>query len=477
MKFLNFQHIVLLTSVLILSGTVMVLKLNFHSNRINYNAEAFSESNKPFQNPYCGFYHIIGYTLSDEYKPSDSYAYEIKSYTDSLVLLEINLKNYHSTEISKKGLTQLDDILNAWSESPAGTRLILRFLYDWDGVALATEPDSLQLILKHMEQVSQSINQYRDTVYIMQGVFIGNWGEMHHSKFSDVDSIKILIHRLNELIAPSVYLSVRTPSLWRAVNGLYNPPEKLPPFGKDKCLTARLGLFNDGILGSDSDLGTYGNTLKKDAASPDYKGTRKEELEFQNKLCRYVPNGGEVIYNNNLSGLETAVFALKEMHISYLNADYDSRILEKWKNSVWNGNDAFKGCDGYSYIKAHLGYRYVIDSCEIKRTGLIIKPDYTLSLTIKNTGFSSTLIPFETSVMLIDEKTGDCIAAGFDADLRSLESGNKKTFTAKLPVKELNRGRYLIYFSVKDRVSGRTIFLGNDNEVTKNGYLLGAVTK
>lgn len=477
MKFLNFQHIVLLTSVLILLGTVIALKLNSHSNRINYTAEVFSESSKPFQNPYCGFYHIIGYTLSDEYKPSDSYTYEIKSYTESLVLLEINLKNYRTTEISEKGLAQLDDILTAWSESPAGTRLILRFLYDWDGVALATEPDSLQLILKHMEQVSQPINRYCNTVYIMQGVFIGNWGEMHHSKFSDIDSIKILIHRLNELIAPSVYLSVRTPSLWRVVNGLYNPPEKLQPFGTDNCLTARLGLFNDGILGSDSDLGTYGSTLKKDAASPGYQGTRKEELEFQNKLCRYVPNGGEVIYNNNLSGLETAVSALKEMHISYLNADYDSRILDKWKNSVWTGNNAFKGCDGYTYIKAHLGYRYVIDSCEIKRSGLIMKPDYTLNLTMKNTGFSSTLIPFEISVMLIDEKTEDYIAVPFDADLRSLESGNKKTFTAKIPVKELNRGDYLIYFSIKDKVSGQTIFLGNKNVAEKNGYLLGRIKK
>lgn len=477
MKFLNFQHIVLLTSVLILLGTVIALKSNFNSNHIDYTAEVFSESCKMFQNPYCGFYHIIGYTLSDEYKPSDSYAYEIKSYTESLALLEINLKNYRTTEISEKGLAQLNDILTAWSESPTGTRLILRFLYDWDGVALATEPDSLQLILKHIEQVSRPINRYCNTVYIMQGVFIGNWGEMHHSKFSDIDSIKILINRLNELIVPSVYLSVRTPSLWRAINGLYNPPENLQSFGEDYCLTARLGLFNDGILGSDSDLGTYGSTLKKDATSPGYQGTRNEELEFQNKLCQYVPNGGEVIYNNNLSRLETAVSALNKMHISYLNADYDSRILEKWKNSVWTGNDAFKGCDGYTYIKAHLGYRYVIDSCEIKRSGLIIKPDYTLNLTIKNAGFSNALIPFETSVMLINEKTGDYITVPFDADLRSLGGGNKKTFTAKLPVNKLNRGDYLIYFSIKDKVSGQTIFLGNKNEIEKNGYLLGRIKK
>lgn len=472
MKHLNIYHIVLLLSVLTFIITLIVLRLLAYSSRIAYKTENFSESSEPLKNPYCGFYHIVGYTLSDGYTPSaDTYS-GISAYTESLVLLEINLKNYRTSEISKVGLAQLNDILTAWAGSPNGTRLILRFLYDWDGAALATEPDSLELILTHMEQVSESVNRYHDSIYIMQGIFIGNWGEMHHSNFSDAASVNTLIHRLNELIDPSVYLSVRTPSLWRAVNNLYEPPAKSPSFGTDNSLAGRLGLFNDGILGSESDLGTYGSTLRRDAVSPAYKGTRKEELEFQNKLCRYVPNGGEVVYNNNLSGLETSVSTLKAMHISYLNADYDIRVLEKWKGSVWNGSDAFNGCDGYTYIKAHLGYRYLIDSCEIKKSGLI-KPDLTLRLTIKNSGFSNTLKQFETSVMLISEETGKRIRLPFNADLRELGGGNKKVFTVKLPEKELKHGGYLIYFSVKDKSSGQTVFLGNENELTKNGYLLG----
>lgn len=467
---------VLLLSVLAFIITLIVLRLLAYSSRIDYKTESFSESAEPLKNPYCGFYHIIGYTLSDEYVPSDNTYCGIYSYTEPLVLLEINLKNYRTGEIGEKGLAQLNDILNAWADSPCGTRLIIRFLYDWDGVALATEPDSLELILTHMEQISESVNRYRDSVYIMQGVFIGNWGEMHHSKYSDSASVKILIDRLNELIDPSVYLSVRTPSWWRAVSGLYEPPAKSPSFGADNSLTARLGLFNDGILGSESDLGTYGNTSKRAAVSPDYRGTREEELKFQNKLCRYVPNGGEVVYNNNLSELKTAVSALKEMHISYLNADYDRRVLEKWESAVWTGNDIFNGCDGYSYIKAHLGYRYLIDSCEIKKSGFI-KPDLTLRLTIKNIGFSNTLRQFMTALTLINEENGECIPITFNADLRKLGGENKKTFTVKLPVKELKRGGYLIYFSVKDKTSGQTVFLGNKNEITEKGYLLGRLDR
>lgn len=464
LKSLNFQHIILLISVLTLIATIIVLKIVCFFGRAYYTAEVFSESNKPLQNPYCGFYHIIGYTLSDSYDKYANYTDQINKYTDQLVLLEINLKNYHTTDISEKGLEQLNDILAKWAQSPNGTKLILRFLYDWDGIALATEPDSLNLVLKHIEQIAPTINRHRDCIYIMQGVFIGNWGEMHHSKFCDVNSLKQLINKLNDVIDPSIYLSLRTPAQWRSVTEIYNPPEKISAFSTKKPLFSRLGLFNDGILGSESDLGTYA------------EGERKKELIFQNKLCRYVPNGGEVVYNSNLSYLETAVSALKTMHISYLNEDYDSRVIEKWKSSVWTGEGAFNGCDGYSYIKAHLGYRYFIDSVGLKKSGFL-RSEYTLEITVKNSGFSNTLKPFESSVTLINKETEDCVRIPIDADFECIGSKSKKTFTATLPVKELKQGEYLIYFSVKSETGGQTVFMANESDITKYGYLLGRLKK
>lgn len=453
MESLNIQHIILLISALTIIATIIVLKIVFFFGRVCYTAEVFSESNKPLQNPYCGFYHIIGYTLSDSYDKYANYTDQINKYTDQLVLLEINLKNYRTTDISEKGLEQLNDILAKWAQSPNSTKLILRFLYDWDGVALATEPDSIDIILKHIEQVSQSVNRYRDTVYIMQGVFIGNWGEMHSSKFQDENSVKQLIDKLNGVIDPSIYLSLRTPRQWRTLNCSSGPKSN-----------TRIGLFNDGILGSESDLGTYA------------EGERKKELIFQNKLCRYVPNGGEVVYNSNLSRLETAVSALKAMHISYLNEDYDSRVIEKWKSSVWTGEGVFNGCDGYSYIKAHLGYRYFIDSVGLKKSGFL-RSEYTLEITVKNSGFSSTLKPFESSVTLINKETEDCVRIPIEADFECIGSESKKTFTAKLPVKELKQGEYLIYFSVKSKTGGQTVFMANESDITKHGYLLGRLKK
>lgn len=476
MKLPDIFHLRLLIPACMIAGILFIFLLNSRANRIAWKIEGFPESIQPLANPYQGFYHLIGYTLSDNQISSDSLTGYVNSYEEALALVEINLKNYRETKISEQGLAQLDDILTAWSKSPSNTKLILRFLYDWDGLALVTEPESPELILTHMDQVSTLVNRHHDTVYAMQGIFVGSWGEMHHSNYMDESSVKTLIGHLNDVMVPSIYLSVRTPAQWRMITGLYDLPARFPAFGAGDSLMGRLGLFNDGILGSESDLGTYGNTLRRDASSPSYQGTREEELKFQNQLCNYVPNGGEVIYHQSLSDLKTSVSALRTMHVSYLNADYDGRVLEKWKNTVWTGNDAFHGCDGYSYVKAHLGYRYLIKSCTIKKTG-VLRPVLNLTLTLQNDGFSNTLKPFEASVTFLNTTTGTPLTIPLEADLRTLCSGQKKSFTVQIPVKDLENGTYEIYVSVKDASNGQMILLGNENELNEYGYLSGQLEK
>ena len=244
------------------------------------------------------------YMLNDSPCTQQQYQSDIDSNPYTLALLEINLKTYRNTEISLFALHQCETILESWSHSHK--KLIIRFLYDWDGIAYYSEPDHIHTIINHMTQLSPIINAYYRSIYLLQGIFIGNWGEMHHSNYMDDKSVNTLINKLHSTIHPSVYLSVRTPQQWRMVT------EQQPELKK------RLGLFNDGMLGSASDLGTYTN--------------REEELQFQNRQMQYLPNGGEVIYNIHYNSIQTAVQSLKAMHVSYLNADYDTRVYDICKN-------------------------------------------------------------------------------------------------------------------------------------------------
>ena len=79
--------------------------------------------------------------------------------------------------------------------------------------------------------------------------------------------------------------------------------------------------------------------------------------------------------------------------------------------------------------------------------------------------------------MLKNTATGECTTFPLPADLRQLGSGQKKSFTVKIPVKDLEQGSYEIYFSVTDGTSVQRIMLGNTNEITENGYLVGAIGK
>ena len=112
---------------------ILVLILRCIRQSVTFTAEKFSESNEVLENPYQGYYHIIGYALNDTDEAIASHA---DTYSDSLVLLEINLKNYKNTTISEHALSQLEQIFKDWSNTD--TQILLRFLYDWDGIAKAT---------------------------------------------------------------------------------------------------------------------------------------------------------------------------------------------------------------------------------------------------------------------------------------------------------------------------------------------------
>ena len=49
-------------------------------------------------------------------------------------------------------------------------------------------------------------------------------------------------------------------------------------------------------------------------------------------------------------------------------------------------------------MQAHLGYRYLIRSCKLKKS-VWINPKLALTLTLENNGFSNTLKPFETTIL------------------------------------------------------------------------------
>lgn len=443
---------------------------------IEYTSTSIEESAKVLDNPYRGFYRMSGYILSNDQTSSDAASWcknNCKANPYPLMLLEINLKNYSDTAISANALQQLDKILSECEK--AKKQVILRLLYDWDGQAISTEPSDFSQIKKHISQLSSTINAHADCIYILQGALIGNNGEMNNSNYDSINQIRQIIELLDQSINSDIYLAVRTPAQLRGILRTRTPLSSTNAY--NGTLESRLSLFNDGMLGSVYDLGTYDDTPLQTDSKLEEQGTRSEELLFQYKLCQYVPNGGEVTVDNEYNDLENAIADLSQMHVSYLNSEHDTAVLDKWKNSTYTGSetDVFSGCTGYNYIDAHLGYRYVMKQSSIDFHSLL-SDTASLYITIANTGFSSAYTSFTTDLILTDEETSKSKKVETTIDNRSIAGYDFSEFKIDLDIRSLKKGTYSISLRMEDPYTKNYIHFANKGYEDAKAVPVGTLT-
>lgn len=437
---------------------------------LDYTPEG-SETSASLANPYTGFYTMTGITLSDTDVASIPDTLQSADTSTQLVMLEINLLPYRDRDISDAALSHLDTFLSGWKTS--GHQLIIRFLYDWNGSNLTSEPDTIEQIVTHMRQIAPVINRYKDTVYLLQGIFVGNCGEMNNSRYLDQESMTLLMNTLDSSIDPSIFLSVRTPRHRRMILNSAQLPSETSAF--DGSLSSRLGLFNDGMLGSANDTGTYGDGSHNSSEILE-AWSRKDELAYQDKLCRYVPNGGEVIIDNPYNDLKQAISDLRTMHVSYLNQDHDTAVLKKWKETTYTGNDAlYTNVSGYQYIADHLGYRYVPVNSHLSRSSLLSR-NAGISVTLKNTGFSNAYRSFDVTLSVVDAGGNLQDSIPVTTDTRLWDSGEETRLTASVPISSYGTGSYRIYLKLTDPALNREILLASDASHNQYGYMIGQFT-
>lgn len=447
----------------------------------------FTESNRKLNNPNRGFYQLYEFLITDEEKDYrefiENWYPEISDI--SLLLVQINLQSYRDGEISEKGLENIEKVFTTLE--PFKKQLILRFVYDRKGKVTESEPESLEIILKHMEQLEDILKTHHKQIFIVQGVFTGNWGEMNGSRYDTIENWRVLAQKLAQVTDNSTYLAVRTPAQWRSLISVDQTPKGKLPYRPRKFgikgysgispLWGRLGLFNDGMLGSESDYGTYDQRNASDSGWTE-KWNRKEELTFQNKLCRLVPNGGETIVDNSYNDLPDALKDLSAMHVTYLNKWHDSAVLKKWAGAIVEEEGCFNGMDGYTYVERHLGYRFLIDSVQLKykRRGSRL----LVNIKMRNVGFAP--IYRSPELRLLIRKEGDeeeLFSCSIEEQLSRLAGGNEAEMSLSLKkevsLAELSEGRYGIYFAMIDPASQTHIQLANQQNEEEYGYCLGFI--
>ena len=386
----------------------MILRKNrkrkFQKNRLH-------ESLEQIKNPGRGWYRIYTYDLAQEL-PELYIACE----EETLALLLIDIGAFKNERISESALVYLEKILEFFEKNEK--KVILRPVYDTTGHGMEREPGTLQIVKEHMQQLGEVIERYAENILVVQGIMVGDWGEMHGSKFLSDKHLKELTKEYITAMYQSCYLAVRTPRQW-----------KTAAESMDTHMRNCLVLFNDGIFGSETDLGTYASSDK-----------RKQDLKWQYDSLGYGPVGGEAVADVRISGISpgqdialdtmwdngnmsfaepvdldknSVMDDLRKMHVTYLNSMHDQKLLDQWKAQTmkWNGSMI----SVYDYIGLHLGYRFIVRDATwtaVEKTvpggGLrkhfMGKKEKFLEVTVENSGFADL---YDEAECIIYVKTSD----------------------------------------------------------------------
>ena len=324
----------------------------------------YADSLDSIDNPGIGFYRPIGISLKESgNKAGDRNAnlvhlrFDIAAFSSNALIDKENNIYGKSAPISEDALKAAGETLD--NVKKRGHMAVVRFCYDKGyGGASDCEPD-METLLGHIEQIGKLYSEHSDTIaYIELGMF-GPWGEMHTSKCCTDENAAKALDAMLKATPDTLCVGVRRPRFiakWMGIKGSEFDVENenfINAAAQKGSLMYRVGIFNDGYLGSSSDLGTYDNGITRDMC-----------IRFLEKYGKNTPYGGEAIGGTEVSEQNSVNFVSKEgslTHTSYLNWEWNYNLTQTaWANEIYVGNDEYNGQTAQKYIRDHLGYRFVI---------------------------------------------------------------------------------------------------------------------
>lgn len=404
---------------------------------------ALVECQAELVNPARGWYQIFPYNVNEELN-LEKLAWTLEN---ALVLVIFNIGAYRNERIPEAAMRRMEAVL-AYIKAQKKDA-ILRVVYDQEGKGYEHEPLHYQQVLSHIDQIGPLLTQYQEAIYVYQGLLVGSWGEMHTSKFLAPEQIVEMAERILSYLGDETFLALRRPVHYRYMV-------------KASEENTRIGLFDDGILGSDTHLGTFGEQPVK-LVGWKQPWERMEELSFERNICKHAPQGGEVVTavegrkRINPREIETL---FSDMNLVYLNETYDKNVLDKWESIKYHG-EPFK-----KYIGKRLGYRFVVIDVNVMR---LSEKRIKVVVLVKNVGLAASHQTMQGYLITDKNKTPQW----FQGNLKELLSGENMELFLELdePI-----GKEAWYFGVERAKNEVPVHLAN-RRATADGLLyLGSFT-
>lgn len=323
------------------------------------------ENTESFNNPYQGFYYEFKIPLKENGADNSVDWKTYLGWNHHLYHLRFDINAFSKAgngikdkEISEAALNAVREILKTVEDKDKTA--IVRFCYDPKYAGKYHMEASMDMMKKHAASLASVVNEFPETVAVLETGFFGAWGEMHNDSGEEAvnpDDISAIVKILLEKTRTSkIPVTVRTPKMIYDYLGLTSENFESYSFSPDKD-EWRLGMFNDGYLGSDSDYGTY--TI-----------SREQETAWIAKQNEHLPYGGEVINpDTNLHDAPKCFDDMKKIHLSYLNSAWNDTVISKWKDTKIRAetyNSTSYEISAYDYIASHMGYRLFAEKTHFK---------------------------------------------------------------------------------------------------------------
>ena len=358
--------------------------------------------------------------------------------------------------------------------------VVVRICYDpWYNGRSNVTPEH-EWVLKHVAQLAPVLSKNTDVIVALEMGMHGAYGEMHSDTNITYDRVAEAVNLMLRNTPPELKILTRTGNYSAKVLGFDNwgvdfniDGDKFKEIAAAKGDTMyRVGMFNDGYLGTQYDYGTWGADCNTSIC-------REEGVAWLEKYGINTPYGGEALTTaSGYQVINTPEFLAYEgfrTHTSYLNIQWNYNLINSWKATLFKQKDfdydpaRVDSLTGFKYINDHLGYRFVLRESWLSDT---VGDDNMLraKLRIQNVGFGNLTWKAPVRLAVLEDLEGSdldmCPMPTYydldDIDSRNIHSrtisiaggdtvmtfdGNNE-IEIKAKVKQASKKRYQVYLKI-----------------------------
>lgn len=398
---------------------------------ISFMSNAYKPYTGLLLNPERGFHYIEWITGDDASTNFEGVRDE--GYT--LVRTHIGLDEFKDGPISEERLEEIRTGFAAVRRAGLKALPVISYIFPTDGT-YGSGDAPLNVVRQHLDQLEPVFEEYKDIIALVQGGFIGPWGEWHSSSndLHEEPALSQVYEKILEVLPKDRMLQVRY------VNQLRELPEQkvntATAYSANNA--ARTGMKNMCFLVDETDGGTYWNI--------------ETDKDYLAEVSQFVPVGGETcsiaIGSSNRYDCPTSQAELELFHWSFMSPD--GVPFDGWRR---------EGC--YETIRDRLGYRFELQTSSIQRDVRAGSPLIT-RFVVRNTGYAAPFNPRGLALVLRNQRTGTTYtmpiwqdrSATLDPRKWYREAGNITVAASPIVPSNVPTGTYDVLLSLPDPEPG-----------------------